>query len=118
MPVVALEYIEIDDRGVAKLIGSRIKVMHLVACQRVNGWSAEQLRDEFPHLSASQVYAALAYYHAHKEDIDRQIEEGRRFAEEMRAKFPNKLTREDWIARWKERYPGRPVPSADDPEGG
>ena len=93
MATVALDYIEIDDRGRAKLIGSRIKVMHLVSAQRANGLSAEQLREEYPHLSASQVYAALAYYHANKEVIDRQIEEDGRFADEMRRKHPNRHTR-------------------------
>jgi len=93
MAVVSLEYIEVDEHGVAKLIGSRIKVMHLVMAQRANGLSAEQLRDESPHLSASQVYASLAYYHAHKAEIDRQIEEDCRFAEEMRLNHPNLYTR-------------------------
>jgi uncharacterized protein (DUF433 family) len=113
MPVVPLEYIEVDDRGVAKLIGSRIKVMHLAAAQRANGWSAEQLCAEYPHLEPAQVYAALAYYHANKAEVDRQIDEDTRFAEEMRAKHPNRLTRKEWVARWKARFPDRPVPGTD-----
>src|SRR5580700_604190 len=95
MTVVALEYIEVDDRGVAKLIGSRIKVMHLVMVQRTNGLSAEQLCEEYPHLKPAQVYAALAYYHANKAEVDRQIEESSRFADEMRAKHPNRHTRDE-----------------------
>jgi uncharacterized protein (DUF433 family) len=110
MPVVALDYIEVDDRGIASVIGSRVKVMHLIASQRANGWSAEQLCAEYPHLQPAQVYAALAYYHANKSEVDRQIDESVRFAEEMRGKHPNKLTREEWVARWKTRFPDRPVP--------
>lgn len=108
MAVVALEYIEVDDRGVAKLIGSRIKVMHLVSSQQVNRLTAEQLVDEFPHLPPAQVYAALAYYHAHKAEVDAQIEESKRFADEMRAKHPGRLNRAELEARWREKYGTEP----------
>ena len=89
MTVVALEYIEVDDRGVAKLIGSRIKVMHLVMAQRAEGYSAEQLCEQYPHLDPAQIYAALAYYHAHKSEVDRQIDDSLRFADAMRLERPN-----------------------------
>jgi uncharacterized protein (DUF433 family) len=111
MPVVLLEYIEVDDRGVAKLIGSRIKVMHLVCVQRVNNLSAEQLCAEYPDLAPAQVYAALAYYHANKAAVDRQIEESVRFAEEMRAKHPNRFTRAELEDRWRAKF-GTEPPSA------
>ena len=103
MQLVALEYIEVDDRGVAKLIGSRIKVMHMVSAQRREGYSAEQLCEQYPHLKPSQIYAALAYYHAHREEVDRQIEEDRLYAEEMRAKNPNLHTREEMLRIIAER---------------
>jgi uncharacterized protein (DUF433 family) len=93
MSVVALEYIELDDRGVAKLIGSRIKVMHLVMAQQMNILSAEQLCQEYPHLSPAQVYAALSYYHANKAVVDLQIKESRQMSDEMRSKHPNRHTR-------------------------
>lgn len=93
MAVVALEYIEVDDRGIAKLIGSRIKVRNLVMAQKANGYSAEQLCEQYPHLEPSQVYAALAYYHANRSEVDKQIEESIAFADRMRAAQPNRHTR-------------------------
>ena len=99
MPVVSLDYIEVDDRGIAKIVGSRIKVMHLVMAQRAEGYSAEQLVEHYPHLEPAAIYAALAYYHANKATVDRQIEESVRFAEEMRAKSPDQLTREELLRR-------------------
>jgi len=40
---------------------------------------AELVSNRFwPYLTLAQVYAALAYYHAHKEEIDSDIEEDRR----------------------------------------
>jgi uncharacterized protein (DUF433 family) len=110
MPVVPLEYIEVDDRGVAKLIGTRIKVQHLVAVQQANGLSAEELLAEYPELPPAQVYAALSYYHANKAAVDAQIEESVRFADEMRATNPNRLTRDQWRELWKARVPDRPFP--------
>jgi hypothetical protein len=36
-----------------------------------------------PHLSLAQVYAALAYYYAHQDQLDAEIERRKRWAEEM-----------------------------------
>ena len=43
------------------------------------------LHDALPiyDLSLGGVYAALAYYHDHKEDVDRRIKEGEAFSEEI-----------------------------------
>jgi uncharacterized protein (DUF433 family) len=116
MAVVAQEYIEVDDRGVARLIGTRVKVKHLVMAQRGEGYSAEQLIEQYPNLGPARVYAALAYYHDHKAEVDQQIEDGLRFADEMRAKNPNRFTREELRVRWKERFPDRPFPGEGDAE--
>jgi uncharacterized protein (DUF433 family) len=98
--IVPLEYIEGDDRGVAKLIGTRVKVEHLVAIQQREGFSAEELIEQYPDLGPARVYAALAYYYDHKAEVDRQIEEGVRFADEMRMKHPNRSTRAELEQRW------------------
>jgi uncharacterized protein (DUF433 family) len=47
-----------------------------VTVHRVIGWykqglSAEEIMREIEHLRPAQVYAALAYYHANKEEIER-----------------------------------------------
>jgi hypothetical protein len=34
------------------------------------GLNAEQIQHEYPHLKLEQIYAALAYYHANKEEIE------------------------------------------------
>lgn len=112
MPVVAQEYIEVDDRGVAKIIGTKSKV-RMVVIDHNQGWPPEKIHEEYPHLSLSQIYAALAYYYDNKDAIDREIEEGDRFVEEMRAKNPNTLTREMLVERWKKLHPDRPVPGSD-----
>jgi len=49
-----------------------------VTVQRVVGWyklglTPEDIADETEHLSLAQVYAALAYYHANRDEIEAAI---------------------------------------------
>ncbi|AFZ57029.1 DUF433 domain-containing protein [Anabaena cylindrica FACHB-243] len=37
------------------------------------GYSAEEISDQISHLTLSQVYAALTYYHTNREEIDADI---------------------------------------------
>lgn len=37
------------------------------------GYSPEEIADQISHLSLAQVYAALTYYHARREEIDIDI---------------------------------------------
>jgi uncharacterized protein (DUF433 family) len=102
VPIVALEYIAVDDRGVAKLIGSRAKVMSIVMDQ-MNGYSPTEIHAHYPQLSMAQIHAALAYYYDHKSEVDIQIEESIRFVTEMRAAHPNRHTRDEMEAMLKAR---------------
>ena len=43
------------------------------------------------NLSLADVYAALAYYFDHREEIDTSIREGKAFAEALRERTPSKL---------------------------
>lgn len=49
-----------------------------VTVQRIVGWyklglSPEEIADEVGHLTLAQVHAALAYYHANREEIESAI---------------------------------------------
>jgi uncharacterized protein (DUF433 family) len=49
-----------------------------VTVQRIVGWyklglSPEEIAEEFGHLTLAQVHAALAYYHANREEIESAI---------------------------------------------
>ena len=49
-----------------------------VTVQRIVGWyklglSPEEIADEFGHLTLAQVYAALAFYHANRDEIEAAI---------------------------------------------
>ena len=66
-----------------------------VTVRRIIGWyklglSPEEIASEIPHLSLAQIYAALAYYHANREQIEADIA-----AEEIEAE---RLERERYLS--------------------
>ena len=66
--------IDIDSRGVARIGNTRFKVLHLVGAKLANGWSTEQLHEQFPDLSKTQIQAGLAYYAENQQEIDAAID--------------------------------------------
>lgn len=46
------------------------------------GHEPEEIVREIGHISLAQVHAALAYYHLHQDDIERDIEEDERAYDE------------------------------------
>ena len=39
------------------------------------GWTPEEIAGQYPHITLAQVYAALAHYHANRDEIDRELEQ-------------------------------------------
>lgn len=66
-------HIELDERGVARVAGTRHKVKMIVLDELAHGWSPEEIHFQYPQLSLAQIHAALAYYYDHKAEIDSQI---------------------------------------------
>ena len=54
--------------------GTRISVRHIIE-RRQAGQSVEDTLAALPHLTRSQVYAALSYYYDHQSEIDQLIKE-------------------------------------------
>lgn len=50
-----------------------------------NDWTPEELQRQYPHLTVSQIYAALAYYFGHQSEMDAEIEQNVRDADRMQA---------------------------------
>lgn len=85
MPTEAATHIRLDDRGVAWIDRTNVKVVEVVLDKLAHGSSAEEMHFQYPHLSLSQIYAALAYYHDHKTELDAQIERGAKEYERLKA---------------------------------
>jgi uncharacterized protein (DUF433 family) len=95
-------HIVLDDRGVARIQGTRSKVQQVVMDWR-NGMSPEKIQTAYPHLSLGQIYAALSYYHDHAAEIDAQIQADEEYVERMRALTPPVVTRAELEARMRAR---------------
>ncbi|MGA2061423.1 MAG: DUF433 domain-containing protein [Thermoguttaceae bacterium] len=68
--------------GKPRITGTRICVSDVVIWTE-RGRSPEEIVTDFPQLSLSDVFAALAYYYDHREEIDRQMKESEAFARTM-----------------------------------
>ena len=66
--------------------GHRIKVQHVAVWHERMGMTAEEIVATYPTLSLPDVYAALAYYHGHRPEIDADIKADEQFAAEMPAR--------------------------------
>jgi len=93
MVTAPINHIALDERGIAYISGTRIKVSHISIEKNVWGRTPEEIQHGYPHLSLAQIHAALAYYYDHQEEIEAQIAAADQYAEEMRARQVNPLTR-------------------------
>jgi len=59
------------------------------------GLGPDEIQAEFAHIPLERIYAALAYYLANRAAIDARVEADDRYGDEMAAKYPNGITRED-----------------------
>jgi uncharacterized protein (DUF433 family) len=91
----------LDQAGVPWIKGTTTKVIEVVLNQESTGATPEELQSEMPHLSLAQIYAALAYYLAHKAELDADIQRRFEWTEQMRLQEKDPLTRAELLARPK-----------------
>jgi uncharacterized protein (DUF433 family) len=82
------EHIVLNDSRAPVIAGTTMKVVELVLAQAAYGWSAEELREQFPYLTFGQIYSALAYYWDHREALDADIEGRVRKVDRIRDAMP------------------------------
>jgi len=68
------------------IAGTRIRVWDIYVAHEIRGEAPEQIVADYPHITLSQVHAALSYYWDHKAEIDAQMKEADRFVDELKAK--------------------------------
>ncbi|MGM0489274.1 MAG: DUF433 domain-containing protein [Planctomycetota bacterium] len=71
--------------GRIRIDGTRITV-HRIATLYKQGHSPEEIVQTYPHLSLAQIYAALAYYHANRAEIEAELAADRALYVELSAK--------------------------------
>ncbi len=72
--------------GRLRIDGTRITVNQIVVCYK-QGYSPEEVADQYPHVTLAQVYAALAYYHANKEDTEADLAAEKAEAERLEQQY-------------------------------
>jgi uncharacterized protein (DUF433 family) len=73
MTTVLETHIELDEQGRPWVAGANTKVIEIVLDKLAYGSSPEEIHFQYPHLSMSQIYSALAYYHDHQQEMDTEI---------------------------------------------
>jgi uncharacterized protein (DUF433 family) len=87
LPVIT-EHIEITPDtcgGKPRIAGHRIKVQDIVIWHEKMGMSPDEIVSSYSTINLSDVYAALAYYHDHLEEIRQYIKEDEEYIQELRA---------------------------------
>ena len=78
--------------GQPRIAGTRIKVKHVYTWVERMGMTPAQVVAEYPHLTMAQVYAALAYYWSHQDEIQGDIQNEEKLVAELKAKAgPSKI---------------------------
>ncbi|TAG69532.1 MAG: DUF433 domain-containing protein [Oscillatoriales cyanobacterium] len=62
--------------GRPRIAGTRISIAQIAVWNK-QGMSVEEILEEIPYLDLAQVYAALSYYHANRNEIEADLAAGR-----------------------------------------
>ncbi|MDZ4401306.1 DUF433 domain-containing protein [Prosthecobacter sp.] len=89
MPAQIMPHIWREASGEAWIDETPYKVAHLVAEHLAHGWSAETLHENHPDLTLVQIYAALAWFYDHVEEMESQIQEREKRTEVILTKLGN-----------------------------
>jgi uncharacterized protein (DUF433 family) len=72
--------------GRLRIDGTRITINQIAALYK-QGFGAEEIADQYPHLTLAQVYAALSHYHANQAEIDADLEAEKQEAAELEREY-------------------------------
>lgn len=76
--------------GKPRIAGHRITVHDVAIWHEAMGKSADEIATEYD-LSLADIYAALAYYFDHRDEIDREIRDSELLVETLKATAPSRL---------------------------
>ena len=89
-------HIVLDEKGTARIAGTRYKVRMLAVEHTYHGWSPQELKWQHPEPhSGADSRRGLAFYDDHKADLDEQNLKASQEANEMLAKVGHPVSREE-----------------------
>lgn len=77
--------------GKPRIAGTRIRVKEVAICYAYEGMSPEAMTSQWPHVDVASIFAALAYYHDHRDEIDAEIAADDEWYREQKAKGPSPI---------------------------
>ena len=77
--------------GKARIRGTRIRVIDIVAASDHLGFSPDEICDQYPELNLAQVYSALAYYYDHPDEIRLDFESEADSADRFKRDHPDQV---------------------------
>jgi uncharacterized protein (DUF433 family) len=78
--------------GRLRINGTRMTIHQLVVWYK-QGYTPEEIADQYPHLTLAQVYTALAYYHANREEIEAELTAEKIEADRLEQVYQQPLSR-------------------------
>jgi len=74
MPITEpLSHVVVDERGVARVDQTTVKVVEIALDHLAYGWSADAIHEQFPELSLAQIHGALAFFYDHQAEFEAEI---------------------------------------------
>ena len=94
--------VALDMDGVARVGGTRV-TLDTVVRAFLRGATAEEIAQQYPSLSLSDIYATVSYYLQHREEVDTYLERRKKQAQTVRLenekRFDARGIRERLLAR-------------------
>ena len=106
-PAVASEPVPLktDRDGVIRVGGTRVTLDIVIAAYK-KGDTPEQIAQDYSSVQTADIYAVIAYYLRHQEEVEAYLERRRAEAEEVRRefkeRFPSDGLRERLLSRLRE----------------
>jgi uncharacterized protein (DUF433 family) len=105
-PLTMTMPMRMDEHGVIRIGGTRVTFESIIN-HYLQDQSPENLHEGFPTVSLADVYAVIAYFLAHRHEMEAYLkwrdEETQRIRREWEAKYPPKVTREELLKRLEAR---------------
>ncbi len=81
--------------GKPRIAGTRIRVEDVYVWFELQGKSAEEIVSDFPQLSMADVFAAMAYYWDHRDEIQRHMTSAEDRLAELKAHIGRRAARRE-----------------------
>jgi uncharacterized protein (DUF433 family) len=96
--------LQADADGVVRVGGTRVTLDTIVVAFQ-QGAAAEEIAQQYPSVRLSDVYAAIAYYLRHRDEVNAYLEEGKQHSESLRQSLEAKCDRQGIRERLLANHP-------------